>query len=288
MTFEDWGEVLRIAATIWPQSRAFFDDPPDAERTPTRTWWAALCGFETDDVLTAIGRLGIASRFWPSLADVVEATRRVITERVERARKAEQIGRARLPAPRQGTPAERLVVFDHTSAVVRRDRMAELRRFAENAAGADVDADHLAAAVDDVGPWEQRLRELIAGDWPSACLPEPADERPGEESNAADRVASAASQQKSSSCSLGAIDTNGMRGAGGGGDHDGALAADELADDRKVWAARTSHSGSRRAAGVPRGHGRWRDDRTGEADDMPDVARLVPRSNGRPSARPAR
>ena len=37
MSFEDWGEVLRIAATIWPQSRTFFEDRPDAERTPTRT-----------------------------------------------------------------------------------------------------------------------------------------------------------------------------------------------------------------------------------------------------------
>lgn len=165
MTFEDWGDVLRIAATIWPQTRSFFDDPPDAARTPTRTWWATLCRFETDDVLTAIGRLGMASRFWPSLADVVKTTREVIAESVDHARKAEQIDGARLPPPPQGTPAERLALFDQTSASIRRDRLAELRRFAAHAARAGGEADDF---VDDVGPWEQRLRELIATDWPGA------------------------------------------------------------------------------------------------------------------------
>lgn len=63
MSFEEWGEVLQVAATIWPQNRSFFDDPGDARRTPTRTWWTALCRFEADDVLTAIGRLGMTSRF---------------------------------------------------------------------------------------------------------------------------------------------------------------------------------------------------------------------------------
>lgn len=130
MTFDEWGEVLRIAATIWPHSQRFFDDPPNAERTPTRTWWAALCQFETSDVLSAVGRLGMTSRYWPSLAEVVEASREALAERMEQRRRTEQPGRARLLAPRQCTVAERLAVFDHTAAAVRRERSDELGRFA--------------------------------------------------------------------------------------------------------------------------------------------------------------
>jgi hypothetical protein len=107
MTFEEWGEVLRIAANIWPQNRSFFDDPRDAARTPTRTWWAALCRFEADDAVAAMGRLGMTSRYWPSPAELVEATREVLADRMERLRRTEQLGRALLAAPRQGTAAER-------------------------------------------------------------------------------------------------------------------------------------------------------------------------------------
>jgi hypothetical protein len=119
MTFDDWGELLRIGATIWPQSRSFFDDPPDAERTPTRTWWAALCRFETDDVLTAIGRLGMSFRFWPSLAELVEATRQVVGDRWECERKAAHDATLRLAAPGRCTVLERLAVFDEMSALAR-------------------------------------------------------------------------------------------------------------------------------------------------------------------------
>jgi hypothetical protein len=170
ITFDEWGDVLRIAATIWPQSRSFFDDPPGAGRTPTRTWWAALCRFETDDVLAAIGRLGMSSRFWPSLAELVEATQQVIGERRERDRRAAQDATLRLAAPGQGTVLERLAVFDQMSALARQEHEAELRRFATHA-GADLEAGHLAGG-DTAGHWEQRLRELIAtGDWPDASAP---------------------------------------------------------------------------------------------------------------------
>jgi hypothetical protein len=166
MTFDDWGEVLRIAATIWPQSRSFFDDPPDVARTPTRTWWAALCGFETDDVLAAIGRLGMASRFWPSLAELVEATRHVIGERGERERKAAQDATRRLVAHGQDTVLERVAVFDQTSAIAREEHRGEIRRFAAHA-GREVPEAGSQDEVDIVGPREERLRQLIAkGEWP--------------------------------------------------------------------------------------------------------------------------
>jgi hypothetical protein len=166
MTFEDWGEVLRVAATVWPQSRSFFDDPPDADRTPTRTWWAALCRFETDDVLNAIGRLGMTSRYWPSLADVVETTREVLGERVEQRRRAEQLARARLHAPRQDTSLEWLAVFDRTSDAVRRERCDEMRTFTRRCSRDAGTAQTTAAPIDSAGEWETRIRDLIARGWP--------------------------------------------------------------------------------------------------------------------------
>jgi hypothetical protein len=181
MTFDEWGQVLRIAATIWPQSRSFFDDPPDAGRTPTRTWWAALCHFETDDVLAAVGRLGMSSRFWPSLAELVDATRQVLGERRERERRAAQDATLRLTAPGQATVLERLAVFDQMSSLARQEHELELRRFAAHA-GADLED---LAGGDMAGHWEQRLRALIAtGDWPSEHVPArsetgPPDEREG-------------------------------------------------------------------------------------------------------------
>jgi hypothetical protein len=168
MTFEDWGEVLRVAATIWPQSRAFFDDPPDAGRTPTRTWWAALSRFETDDVLTAVGRLGMTLRFWPSLADLVEAAREALAERTQQRREAEQRDRARLAAPSQSTVLERLAVFDHTSAAVTQQHGDELQRFVAHAGGAHVEIHQPTEGHDRVGVWERRLRELIARGWPGS------------------------------------------------------------------------------------------------------------------------
>ena len=165
MTFEEWGDVLRIAATIWPQTRSFFDDPPDAERTPTRTWWAALCQFETDDVLAALGRLGMTSRYWPSLAEVVDATREVVADRVEQ-RRRKRLDRARLPVPLQGTVAERLAVFDHTAVAVHRERRDELSLFAEQSGRFHADANLLSDPANRIGEWARRLRDLIAHGWP--------------------------------------------------------------------------------------------------------------------------
>jgi hypothetical protein len=263
MTFDDWGQVLRIAATIWPQSRSFFDDPPDAGRTPTRTWWAALCRFETDDVLAAIGRLGMSSRFWPSLAELVEATRQVIGERRDRERRAAQDAALRLAAPGQGTVLERLAVFE--------EHEAELRRFAAHA-GADLEAGRLAGG-DRAGHWERRLRELIAtGDWPEANAPGRSGTCPPEELEAPE---SAAPPSRQHSRSLGAVDASATAVC--------ASPPNCSMDERKVWAPRTSHSRPGRAAGVPRGHGRFEHDGAEQGDGAPGVARFVPLPTGGPA-----
>ena len=271
MTLDEWGEVLRVAATIWPQSHGFFDDQPGAERTPTRTWWAALSRFETDDVLAAMGRLGMSSRFWPSLAELVEATRQVIGERRERERRAAQHATLRLAAPGHGTVLERLAVFDQVSALARREHEAELRRFAAHA-GADLEAGHLAGG-DTAGHWEQRLRELIAtGDWPEANAPGRSGTCPPDEREARD---SAAPPSRPHSRSLDAVDASATAV--------GASPPNCSTDERKVWARRTSHSRPGRAAGAPRGHGRFEHDGAEQRDGAPGVARFVPRPTGGPA-----
>jgi hypothetical protein len=270
MTFDDWGQVLRIAATIWPQSRSFFDDPPGAGRTPTRTWWVALCRFETDDVLAAIGRLGMSSRFWPSLAELVEATRQVIGERRERERRAAQDATPRLAAPGQGTVLERLAVFDQMSALAHWEHEAELRRFAAHA-GEDLEAGHLAGG-DTTGHWERRLRELIAtGDWPEAKAPGRSGTCPWEEQQAPE----SAPPSRPHSGSLGAVDASATAV--------GTSPPNCSTDERKVWAPRTSHSRPGRAAGVPRGHGRFEHDGAEQGDGAAGVARFVPRPTGGPA-----
>jgi hypothetical protein len=71
-----------------------------------------------------------------------------------------------LVAPIQRTVGERLAAFDHTSAVVRRERLNEFQRFLGRAHGGDIDVQRPAAGLDSAGCWEQRLRELIGRGWP--------------------------------------------------------------------------------------------------------------------------
>lgn len=163
MTREEWRSLLDIAASVW-NAGSFFDDS-EGRPTQTAVWYAALCRFEAGDVMTALGRLALAMKFWPKLAEVVEATRAAVRDRLALERKNAQDNVLRLPPTRHRTVDEQQRSFDQAAADWRCEAEAELQQYANRhqQQGCELDVREQLTELDEEGPYARRARELVAG-----------------------------------------------------------------------------------------------------------------------------
>jgi hypothetical protein len=169
MTRDEWASITAIAATVWPHERAFFTEPPPGSPAPRDTWYAAVQRFAPQDVMTALERLAERSERFPSLAQLVAATRNAADER-ERADAIRDEEQLRLTPPVTKKAAEKLADVERGAAEWKAAAAAEIEMFCRRVALRGVEpTTHRRRLLDELdrvcsGPWSQRARAVIAGE----------------------------------------------------------------------------------------------------------------------------
>jgi hypothetical protein len=74
----DHAKARSVVAALF----AYFPRAKEPEEVTLQAWAYALAEYEVVDALAAANELGRSSRFFPSLAELLDATRRARTERI--------------------------------------------------------------------------------------------------------------------------------------------------------------------------------------------------------------
>jgi hypothetical protein len=161
MTFDEWKHVVAIAATLWRGREAPLDGAQLGH------WYQVeFHRHAVSDVDGAFSALARRQDFFPSLAQLQQATREVAEARQLAEEQAARGKVLHLTPPPTRTVAQRVRVSDEAAAQWRQEQTAELQQFARRYGGYGMDGDTLAARLaqlDEPGPFARRAREVIAG-----------------------------------------------------------------------------------------------------------------------------
>jgi hypothetical protein len=158
VTFDEWKHAVAIAATLWRGRDAPLDPAQISEWY--RVEFHRHAAADTEAACQALARI---QDFFPSLAELRQATREVAQDRRNAEERAARGKVLRLRRPPDRTLDERLRLFDGVCAQCRHELEQELHQLARQY---PLDGETLRRRLDqldELGPFTRRARELTAG-----------------------------------------------------------------------------------------------------------------------------
>jgi hypothetical protein len=156
--FDEWKHVVAIAASLWRGRDAPLDPAQISEWY--RVEFHRHAAVDTEAGFQALARI---QEFFPSLAELRQATREVAQDRRNAEAQAARGKVLRLARPPERTVDERLRLFDEVRAQRRYELEQELHQLAVHY---PLDGETLRRRLeqlDELGPFTRRARELTAG-----------------------------------------------------------------------------------------------------------------------------